>query len=199
MSKILELDITLSASKPKIWRRVLVPADLTFHELHYVIQFSMGWTNSHLHQFIVGRHDRCIGMSFDDEFDDDMEMEDGRKVNISELLNAPKDKIKYEYDFGDGWEHIIEVKKVLQPEAGKKYPIVTGGAMACPPEDCGGIWGYANLVETTKKKDTDEYEEMLEWLGEEFDPADFNMESINKEFFKNFKKEVKEWDDLAFG
>jgi hypothetical protein len=72
-------------------------------------------------------------MSFDDEFDDDMEMEDGRKVNISELLNAPKDKIKYEYDFGDGWEHIIEVKKVLQPEAGKKYPIVTGGAMACPP------------------------------------------------------------------
>lgn len=198
MSKILELDITLSASKPKIWRRVLVPADLTFHELHYVIQFSMGWTNSHLHQFIVGRHDRCIGMPFDDGFDD-MEMEDGRKVNISELLSAPKDKIKYEYDFGDGWEHIIEVKKVLQPEAQKKYPIVTGGAMACPPEDCGGIWGYANLVETMKKKDTDEYEEMLEWLGEEFDPAEFDMESINNEFFKNFKKEVKEWDDLALG
>jgi hypothetical protein len=199
MSKILELDITLSASKPKIWRRVLVPADFTFRELHYVIQFSMGWTNSHLHQFIVGRHDRCIGMTFDDGFDDDMEMEDGRKVNISELLNAPKDKIKYEYDFGDGWEHIIEVKKVLQPETGQKYPLVTGGAMACPPEDCGGIWGYARLVETMKKKDTDEYEEMLEWLGEEFDPADFDMESINNEFFKNFKKEVKEWDDLAFG
>ena len=198
MSKILELDITLQGSKPKIWRRVLVPADLNFHELHYVIQFSMGWTNSHLHQFIVGRHDRCIGMPFDDGFDD-MEMEDGREVNISELLANPKDKIKYEYDFGDGWDHLVEVKKVHEPEAGKHYPVVIGGAMACPPEDCGGVWGYADLVETMKKKGTKKYKEMLEWLGQDFDPEEFDMEGINEAYFTDFEKEVKGWDDLAFG
>ena len=99
MSKILEIDITLQGTEPKVWRRVLVPADLTFRELHYAIQFSMGWTNSHLHQFVVGQYDRCIGMILEDVFDD-MEPEDGREVNISELLAKPKDEIIYEYDFG---------------------------------------------------------------------------------------------------
>ena len=196
MSKILELDITLQNSNPKIWRRVLVPADLNFRELHYVIQFSMGWTNSHLHQFIVGQYDRCIGILLEDDFDD-VDMEDGREVNISELLEKRKDKIKYEYDFGDSWEHLVEVKNVHKIEAGKYYPVVIGGAMACPPEDCGGVWGYADLVATMKKKGTVVYEEMLAWLGEDFDPAKFSMEEINKTFFKNFKKQVKAWEKYA--
>lgn len=85
MSKILELDITLNESNPQIWRRVLAPADFNFYELHYVIQFSMGWTHSHLHQFIVGQRDRCIGMAYDGDFDA-MEMEDGSKIKISEIL-----------------------------------------------------------------------------------------------------------------
>ncbi len=190
MSKILELEITLQDTKPKIWRRVLVPDSLNFRELHYVIQFAMGWTNSHLHQFIVGRHDRNIGMPFDDGFDD-AEMEDGRNVIIRELLNAPKDKIKYEYDFGDGWEHLLEVKKVHEPEPGQTYPRLIGGAMACPPEDCGGVWGYAEIVEAMKKKSTKRYEELLEWLGGEFDAEEFDVDEINEEYFLNFEKEVK--------
>lgn len=194
MSKILELDIILNESNPKIWRRVLVPADFNFYELHYVIQFSMGWTHSHLHQFIVGKRERCIGMAYDGYFDA-MEMEDGSQVNISEILNAPKDNILYEYDFGDSWEHLIEVKKVLEPEAGKKYPIVIDGAMACPLEDIGGIGGYEEFVQTMKNRDPDE---PVEWLDEDFDPEAFDIAAINKEFFKNFKKVMKEWHDLAF-
>ncbi len=195
MTKILELDITLKDSKPKIWRRVLVPEDMNFHELHYVIQFAMGWSHSHLHQFIVGRYQRCIGIPFgDDDFD---EKEDSREIKINAILNAPKAKIVYEYDFGDGWEHLVEVKKLHEPEAGKTYPVLIGGKMACPPEDCGGIWGYLDLVETMKKKGTDEYEEMVEWLGGELDPTEFDMDEINKAHFKNFKKEMKDWEKLA--
>lgn len=196
MSKILEIDITLQGTEPKVWRRVLVPADLTFRELHYAIQFSMGWTNSHLHQFVVGQYDRCIGMILEDVFDD-MEPEDGREVNISELLAKPKDEIIYEYDFGDGWMHLIEVRKVLDPESGMKYPVLTDGAMACPPEGCGGIGGYAELVEAMKNKRTKRYRELIEWLGEAFDPLEFDIAAINAAYFKDFKKEVKDWEQLA--
>jgi Plasmid pRiA4b ORF-3-like protein len=198
MSKILEIDITLMDSKPTIWRRVHVPADLGFDALHYTIQFAMGWTNSHLHHFVVGDRDRYIGMIIEDDFDD-LDTEDEREIKINELLNATKDQIVYEYDFGDGWEHLVEVKKVLEPETGKKYPLLVGGAMACPPEDCGGIWGYMDMVETMKKKKGPEYEHLLEWLGEDFDPAAFDINEINKTYFKNFKKTMKEWNDLAFG
>ena len=195
MSKILELDIVLQDSKPKIWRRVLVPDNMNFHELHYIIQFAMGWTHSHLHQFLVGSYERRIGIPYgDDDFD---ELEDSRNIKINSILNVPKDKIVYEYDFGDGWEHLVEVKKVHEPEKGKSCPVLIGGAMACPPEDCGGIWGYLDLVKAMKKKGSDEYEELVEWLGGEFDPQAFDMDEINKAYFKNFKKEMKEWDDLA--
>jgi hypothetical protein len=198
MSKILELDITLQGSKPKIWRRVLVPDDMNFLELHYIIQFAMGWTNSHLHQFVVGNYERSIGVPYEDDFDFG-ETEDSRNIKINTLLNAPKDKIIYEYDFGDSWEHLIEVKKVHEPEPGKKYPVLTAGAMACPPEDCGGIWGYQDMVKELKKKNSKEYEELLEWLGGEFDPEEFDVDEINEEYFKHFKKEMKEWDDMANG
>ena len=194
MSKILELDIILRDSKPNIWRRVLVPDNMTFLELHYIIQFAMGWTNSHLHHFVVGNYDRRIGIPFEDDFE---EVEDGRKVKINALLNAPKDKIKYEYDFGDSWVHLLEVKKVHDPEEGKKYPVLIGGAMACPPEDCGGIWGYQDLVEKLKRKNSQEYKELVEWLGGEFDPEAFDMDEINKAYLKNFKKVKEEWDDMA--
>jgi hypothetical protein len=194
MSKILELDIVLQGSKPKIWRRVLVPDNTTFHALHYVIQFAMGWTNSHLYQFVVGRGEYYIGVPSEDDF---YEVEDSRKMKINTLLNEPKDKITYEYDFGDSWEHLVEVKKVHEPEKGKTYPVLIAGAMACPPEDCGGIWGYQDLVGKMKNKDSEEYEDLVEWLGDDFDPEEFEMDLFNRAFFKNFKKVMKEWNDFA--
>ncbi|MEZ4926239.1 MAG: plasmid pRiA4b ORF-3 family protein [Saprospiraceae bacterium] len=194
MSKILEIDIELHRSKPKIWRRVLVPDSMTFHKLHYTIQFAMGWTNSHLHQFALGKNERTIGIPHEDDFS---KVEDSRKIKINSLLKAPKDKILYEYDFGDGWEHIVELKKVHEPENGKRYPVLIGGAMACPPEDCGGIWGYQSLVKTMAKKNSKEYKELVEWLGGEFDPEKFDPKEINEAFFKNFEQEMEEWDQFA--
>ena len=196
MSKILELDITLRGSKPKIWRRVHVPADLTFHDLHYVIQFAMGWTNSHLHQFEVGRGQEYIRPPLEEDWD---EPTDSRKTPISEHLAAIKEKITYSYDFGDSWEHEVVVKKVLETDPKKHYPLLVAGERACPPEDCGGIWGYAEILETLKKPGSDNYEDWIEWLGEDFDPAEFNLEEINDEYFKNFKQEMAEWQNLAGG
>ncbi len=197
MRQILELDITLRDAKPKIWRRLLVDSSMNFLELHYAIQFGMGWTNSHLHQFLADRGNRYIGIPHEDDM---MDIEDGRNMKIGDLLRAPKDKIIYEYDFGDGWEHVVEVKKVHAPEAGKKYPTLIGGKGACPPEDCGGVWGYADLLETMKKPGTKAYKEMAEWLGleegETFDPEAFDFEDVNKTLFDDFKNEVKEWDEL---
>jgi hypothetical protein len=198
MSKILEIDITLNGSNPKIWRRVLVPAELNFYELHYVFQFAMGWTNSHLHQFIVGRRERCIGFPFEDDFGP-LKTEDGSKVGIRQVLNVPGDQVLYEYDFGDGWQHLAEVKNVLEAEPGKTYPILTDGAMACPPENCGGMGGYFNLVEVMSKKDMNRYKEMLTWIGKHFDATAFDMEAINKTCFKDFKKKMKAWHKFAFG
>ena len=166
---------------------------MTFPELHYAIQVAMGWTNSHLHQFILGRRGTYIGIPHPDYA---MDMEDSRELKISEHLRAPKDKLEYEYDFGDSWEHEVVVKKVLKPEPGQSYPVCTDGHGACPPEDCGGVWGYADLLEILKKPGTDEYKEMTEWLGADFDPNDFDVAETNEAYFKNFKKEMQEWDDL---
>ncbi len=195
MANILELDITLKNSKPKIWRRVHIPADLTFHELHYVIQFAMGWTHSHLHQFEVGKRQEYIRPPREEDWDE--EATDSRETKISKHLAAAKDKITYEYDFGDGWDHEILIKKVLQADPKQHYPMLVAGERACPPEDCGGVWGYADMLEKLKKPGTAEYEEITEWIGEDFDPEEFDLEEINEAFFKNFKKEMKEWDKLA--
>lgn len=194
MSAILELDITLKNAKPKIWRRVLVPADFTFNQLHYIIQFAMGWTNSHLHQFIVGRDEIYIGIPHEDDW---VEMADSRKTKLMKYLSHPKDKVEYEYDFGDSWEHEVLVKKVLPKVTGMSYPVCTDGKGACPPEDCGGVWGYADLLEKIKSPKDPEHEEMLEWLGDDFDPEHFDLEETNKNCFINFKKEMKDWEKLA--
>lgn len=191
MSKILEIDITLKGSKPKIWRRILIPGEMSFADLHYAIQIAMGWVGYHSHQFVVGRNDRFISIPFDDDLvdmDEMDDMEDGHKIKIKSLLNAPKDKVIYEYDFGDDWEHLVEVKKVHDAEPGKTYPQAIGGAMACPPEDCGGIWGYKDMLEKLQEKGTAEYEELVEWLGSDFDPKVLDLEKINMRFLSFGKK-----------
>jgi hypothetical protein len=107
-------------------------------------------------------------------------MKDASKVKLSQIVRGEKQKFTYEYDFGDSWEHEILIEKILQPEAGVRYPVCITGKRACPPEDCGGIWGYADLLETIKNPDDEEYEEMMEWLGGDFDPEAFDLDSIDK-------------------
>jgi hypothetical protein len=178
MKKIFQIKITLNDSRPKIWRRVLVRSDLLLSDFHKIIQTTMGWTNSHLHQFIKDGTFYTVRMP-DDVFWGEMNNVDYKKIKVSDLLTAENEKIRYQYDYGDNWEHDITLEKILPIDEKKKYPICVAGKMNCPPEDCGGIWGYLNMLKILKKPDHEEYDTYIEWLGEEFDPQDFDKDMVN--------------------
>jgi hypothetical protein len=136
----------------------------------------MGWKNCHLHQFIKGRE--IYSEPSDDIFYDYTAY---RKVKLKEVLKKPKDKIVYEYDFGDGWEHSVILEKIIEDKI-VKHPICTGGKRNCPPEDCGGIPGYENLLEAISDPNHEEHEELIDWLGDDFDPDYFNVDEVNEIF-----------------
>ncbi len=169
-----QLKITLRGSKPPIWRRLQVRGNTPLATLHAIFQIVMGWTNSHLHQFII--HGVEYGIR-DPEYD--MDLEDETRVRLEELISAEKEKFIYEYDFGDSWKHEILVEKIVPIEAGVQLPICLQGKRACPPEDCGGIWGYAEFLEAIEDVNHPEHDDMLEWIGGEFDPEEFDVDSIN--------------------
>lgn len=177
--KIFQIQIALKGFKPKIWRRVLIPSDLLLTHFHKIIQTTMGWSNSHLHQFIKNRTYYSIKHPDDDMWGNNNIDYKKKKIRICDLINSEKEKITYEYDFGDGWEHYIILEKVLPIDNRIKYPICLTGKMNCPPEDCGGIWGYANMLEILEQPDHEEYKNMIEWLGEEFDPEYFDKDLVN--------------------
>jgi Plasmid pRiA4b ORF-3-like protein len=174
---IYQLKVTLKGIKPPIWRRLLVEPDTKLNRLHDIIQETMGWYDSHLHQFAVGR--TLYGVP-DPDFDFGPEVENEKRVALRQVAPTAKSKLTYEYDFGDGWEHEILVEKVLPADPATPYPVCVAGARACPPEDCGGVWGYADLLETIKNPDDPEHQEMLEWLGGEFDPEAFDLDATNR-------------------
>jgi hypothetical protein len=176
---IYQLKVTLRGSRPPIWRRLQASGTTSLEKLHWIIQTAFGWTNSHLHQFIVDRQTYSLPEFELDEFGDEIKNE--RRAKLGQLGLGPKSKFVYEYDFGDDWDHEIIVEKVLEKEAGVAYPRCTGGKRAGPPEDCGGVWGYERLQEVIKDPKDDEYESMMEWLGGGFDPEHFDLEEINEQ------------------
>ena len=179
-NKTYQIKITLQGSKPSIWRRVVIPSDLSLPDFHKVIQTTMGWTNSHLHQFVKNRTYYSPKMEdeslWDEEDDDDL---DYSKYKVSDLLRKTKDKVMYEYDFGDDWEHVIVLEKIIDESMDIKDVTCLAGENSCPPEDCGGLWGYYNMLEILKDPDHEEYEEYTDWLGDEFDPTYFDIEEVN--------------------
>jgi len=172
---IYQVKVTLKGSKPPIWRRILVPSAIRLGKFHDVLQIVMGWTDSHLHQFTVG--DVYYGTP-DPEFG--LEVRSERTVPLNRLLQAPKDKLIYEYDFGDSWDHEVLLEKVLAPDPALHYPICLTGKRACPPEDCGGIWGYADFLDAIASPDHPEHATMLEWSGGEFDAEAFDITAVNQ-------------------
>ena len=174
-NSVYQIKVTLKGIRPPIWRRFQVESDTTLYELHLILQAVMGWENYHLYQFTVDSDD--FG---DADMDYGTGMRDASEVELSEIVRAEKQKFTYEYDFGDSWEHEILIEKILQPESGTQYPVCIAGKRACPPEDCGGIWGYTDLLEIIKDPNHEEYEDMMDWLGGDFDPQEFDLDSINK-------------------
>jgi hypothetical protein len=143
--------------------------------MHWIIQITMGWTNSHLHQFKAG--ETYYG---EPHLDDFYEVMNERNSRLKEVLTKPKENFEYVYDFGDSWEHKIILEKVLEPEAGAPYPICTAGKRACPPEDCGGVWGFAEFLSAIADPGHEAHEEYLEWIGGNFDPEAFDVDKVNQ-------------------
>lgn len=168
---IYQLKVTLLGAKPPIWRRLLVPATISLGELHFILQIAMGWENCHLFRFTIGRHEL-------DPPDDEESSPAGPPLR--ELLRRVGAKATYEYDFGDGWLHEIVVEKALGREPGNVYPVCITGKRRCPPEDCGGPPGYFNLLRAVSDPAHPEHDDVVQWLGEEFDPEEFAMDAVNK-------------------
>jgi hypothetical protein len=177
-TQLYQLKITLADISPPIWRRVQVSSTISLATLHTIIQEVMGWDDSHMHQFKVGK--TYYGTSYPDDFDDVTMTKDEKTVALSEAISKPKAKMVYEYDFGDSWEHEILLEKILSPEPGVKYPVCLDGKRACPPEDCGGAWGYADLLEAIQDPKHPEHEDRLEWVGGSFDPEAFDVGKVNR-------------------
>lgn len=172
---VYQIKITLEGSKPPIWRRIEVLPETTLEDFHLIIQTTMGWYNGHLHQYIVGNEYYSPPNEWDD-FGNDY-----TGVLLKDFLQKEGQKIRYEYDFGDSWLHKIQLEKIVKKENDIVYPRCIKGKRACPPEDCGGIYGYMELEEIMMKKKGARYHEMLEWLGGELEPEKFDMQQINKE------------------
>jgi hypothetical protein len=171
-----QLKVTLrDVSKPPVWRRIVVPAALSLGLLHHIIQEAMGWEGSHLHVFRAGRKDYGDAHS-------DLGFADESKAVLAKVLARPGAVMRYTYDFGDEWEHDVVLEKVLPPEPVVRLSCLAGKG-ACPPEDCGGAWGYANLKEALADPGHEDHEDLLEWLGlddaADFDPAWFRLDEVN--------------------
>ncbi len=169
------LKVTLRHVRPPVWRRFTMRDDAQFDELHRVLQAVMGWEDSHLHQFEMG--ERRIGLP---DFDLPGPLEDERRVPLRDVLRRSGDRVRYEYDFGDGWEHDVELVEVRPHERSSRYPVILDGRRACPPEDCGGPGGYANLLAALRSPKHPDHQMLGEWLGGRFDAERFDAREFNR-------------------
>lgn len=157
-----------------MWRRVQLAADTTLEELHSVVQVAMGWKDAHLHLFIVngeeyGETDPEFGATTHDE----------NEGVLSDIVREG-DRFVYVYDFGDDWNHQIQVESTLPDDKTRRLPCCIVGEHACPPEDCGGPPGYARLLEILVDPKHTEYQDTLYWLGDDFDPEAFDLAAVNR-------------------
>ena len=165
--------------KPHIWRRFAVKDNCTLKKLHDIIQMVMGWKDCHLHDFHIAgeiytpRYPELEGM-------DDLERKDERRAYLRDVLGSQGFRFRYVYDMCDGWEHELEVIKVHPPEKDVRYPICLAGKRACPPENVGGPWGYADMLKAIADPKHEEHEQYVEWIGDSFDPEVFALKEVNR-------------------
>jgi len=179
-----QLKVTLEGIEPPIWRRIVVPSEFTLYDLHCAIQLAMGWENSHLHDFTIKRQRYAVPDA--EDFGNPLDETEAYLRDVA----PQRTKILYQYDFGDSWTHVIVVEKILE-DAEIAPPMCIDGARACPPEDSGGPWGYAEKLEALANPDDEESEELRDWMGNDFDPERFEKDAINRELLKVFRPAPK--------
>jgi hypothetical protein len=178
---VVSLKVTLKGTKPPVWRRLLVPGSMTLRDLSEAILTAMGWMGGHLHAFEVG------GRQYGDPATTD-DVADEKRLTLNGVLKSGVRRFGYDYDFGDNWEHVIAVEKTIPPVPGQAYPACVDGKRNCPPEDCGGVWGYDELLEILADPAHPEREERLEWIGGDFDPEEFDVSIADKRLAARFKR-----------
>ena len=172
--QVVQLRIGLRYLRPPIWRRVLVPNVMTLEELHTTIQLAMGWENTHLHEFIVNR--QSYG---DPTWDEIGDMLSESKVRLADLGLDVGSQFEYIYDFGDDWRHLVKVEEIMPYDQAAFYPVCLKAVRACPPEDVGGPYGYAEFLDALADADHPDHESVEEWIGDEFDPKQVDLGEIN--------------------
>jgi hypothetical protein len=175
-AEMLQIKITLLDVAPPIWRRVLVPPDLSLRRLHDTIQVTMGWYDQHLHEFEVGGRRYGEPADMADEFGPRAAKDS--LVKLATLVERGVKCFLYTYDFGDDWRHEVVIERTLPAEPGAEYPRFVDGERRCPPEDCGGPPGFEAFLEAITDESHPEHAELLEWYGEAYDPNDIERETI---------------------
>src|SRR4051812_18056460 len=170
-NEAVELTVVLRDTEPPVWRRIVVPTSLTLRQLHAVLQTAMGWQDYHLHLFDIR------GVLYGDVEDVPGEIGDEDTFTVGDAT-AVVEAWRYQYDFGDGWDHDIRVGQRLA-SVGTGTPHCLDGARACPPEDCGGPPGYEHLLTVLADPADPDHAELLEWVGDEFDPDAFDLAATN--------------------
>lgn len=175
---VYQFKITLQNVEPPIWRRIQVDNFITLSRFSAILLAVMGWNNSHLHQLEIGGKDYGIP---DDEFNDSKDTIDEKKKKLRDFDQSDLKKFTFTYDFGDGWEHEVELEKVLEFNHKTNSPKCIDGARNCPPDDCGGTGGYENFLEAICNPEHPEHKDMLRWIGGKFDPEKFSVRSANRD------------------
>lgn len=190
-NQVLQFKIELLEIEPAIWRRIQVPAEYNFWDLHVAIQDSMGWEDRHLHYFQIkgkGKQKEVhIGIPDFDRLPDLQEVYPGWEIWVLAYFNDLGIEAKYLYDYGDDWNHIVKLEGYIHREKNIKYPVCIDGARECPPEDCGGVRGYYNVIEILSDPDHDNYKDMRRWAGKDWDPDKFSPSEVK------FEDPYKRW------
>jgi hypothetical protein len=174
--RIMRVRIKLQQVSPPVWRCVELPSTATLAQLHRVVQVAMGWTDSHLHCFRQG--DAVYGIPTEEDI---VPVIHERRVRVADLLAKPGDRLLYDYDFGDGWSHEIRLEEIAAPERDARYPRCVRGKRACPPEDVGGPWGYAEMLSRSKRREPAPAPptRVLRLHERDFDPNAFDLDTVN--------------------
>ncbi|MCF7876644.1 plasmid pRiA4b ORF-3 family protein [Candidatus Bipolaricaulota bacterium] len=181
-SSVFRFKIELKDFEPTIWRRIQVPEDYSFWELHVAITDAMGWKDSHLHQFTINdpeaNEEVVVRIPTEDGLDWNIEIRDGYEEKIADYFSEASPTCDYEYDFGDSWKHLATFEKSEPRQEGRVYPSLLGGEGTCPPEDVGGISGYEEFLEAIDNPEHEDHDRFLRWVGWDFDPNAFNPQQV---------------------
>ncbi len=177
---VFQFNVTLQEVTPPIWRRIHVSPHNTFAQFHSILQDAMGWEDRHLYEFTIKYPDcePAVQIGIPDEEWGDEEVIDARTVILRDYFKTVPTKARYEYDFGDGWVHLIQLEAILPKEIAAPPPRCLAGKRACPPEDCGGPFGYERLLDGLNNPQHPDYQYLSTHVGEAFEPEAFVPEGV---------------------